>query len=296
MLYLDLLATVGSLAAIKAEAWGMPGPVVGVALVGPLGGAVAFGKRLLSNRRSRELRAELSACEAAMAEQHEARALASTAAERIKIARELHDVVAHRVSVMTLGVGAGRMIMEKNPMRARETLHAAEETGRQTLTELQRMLVLLQAATGTVRGTEPQPGLADLPELLARTRESGLGVELVEDGNPISVGEALEISVYRIVQEALSNTQRHASARSAHVALRWGPGLLDVLIRDDGRARGAVVLGPGLIGIRERAALFGGSFSAGALPGGGFEVRARLPAATPARPAAHLRSSTRNSA
>ncbi|MEV7970594.1 histidine kinase [Sphaerisporangium sp. NPDC088356] len=293
MPYLDLHATVAALAANQAESWGMPGLMGRVALAGPLGGVVAFGRRLILNKRGREyrLRAELSAYRAAMAAQNEAFVLATTIAERIKIARELHDVVAHRVSVMTLGVGAGRMIMEKNPVRARETLHAAEETGRQTLTELQRMLVLLQAATGTVRSMDPQPGLADLPELVARTRESGLGVELVEDGRPVSVGEALEVSAYRIVQEALSNTQRHASARSAHVALRWRPGLLDVLVRDDGHARGAVVLGPGLIGIRERTALFGGSFSAGALPGGGFEVRARL-LATTTRP----RTTTRTSA
>ncbi|WP_424534753.1 sensor histidine kinase [Sphaerisporangium viridialbum] len=292
MLYPDLLAAIASLAAIQAESWGTPG-LAGVALVVPLGGAVAFGRRLILNRRGRErrLRAELSAYRDALAAQREALAMATTTAERIKIARELHDLVAHRVSVMTLGVGAGRMIMEKNPVRARETLHAAEETGRQTLTELQRMLVLLQAATGTAWGMEPQPGLADLPELVARTRESGLGVEFVEDGRPVSVGEALEVSAYRIVQEALANTQRHASARTAQVALRWRPGLLDVRVRDDGRARGAVVLGAGLIGIRERAALFGGSFSAGALPGGGFEVRARLPATTTSRPAARRRTS-----
>lgn len=184
--------------------------------------------------------------------------------ERARIARELHDVVAHGVSVMTLGVGAGRMIMDKDAARARETLRGAEETGRQVLAELQRMLSLLSGFTGPPPARTPQPRLSDLGDLLERVRCSGLSVDLVSDGTPANVGQGLELSAYRIVQEALENSMAHA--RSATVTLRWRPGFLDVLVRDDGHAGAPVT--PGM---RHRAALFGGSLT------GGAELHARLP-------------------
>ncbi|GAA2890993.1 hypothetical protein GCM10010517_55270 [Streptosporangium fragile] len=235
---------------------------------------------LLYERRRLLLR--MRSGEATLAVQREALDRATYAERRARIAWELHDVVAHGVSMMTLGVGAGRMIMDKDPARARETLRVAEESGRQALIELQRTLSLLDNG-GSPAGRTPQPKLSDLPDLVARVRAEGLRVDVEEDGSPAEVGLALELSAYRIVQEALENTLRHAGASSARVTLRWRPGLLEVLVRDDGRTASSAAFGHGLLGIRERAALFGGTLEAGALPEGGFEVRARLPTLGEAR-------------
>ncbi|MBB2911889.1 signal transduction histidine kinase [Streptosporangium becharense] len=235
---------------------------------------------LLYERRRLLLRVRSG--EATLAVQQDALARATYTEQRARIARELHDVVAHGVSMMTLGVGAGRMIMEKDPARARETLRVAEESGRQALIELQRTLALLDTG-GSSGGRTPQPRLSDLPDLLTRIRTAGLRVEMAEDGVPAEVGLALELSAYRIVQEALENTLRHSGARSAHIMLRWRPGFLEVLVRDDGRAARPAPPGRGLLGMRERAILFGGTLDAGILPEGGFEVRARLPTTGEAR-------------
>lgn len=232
--------------------------------------SLAWERRLLLLR--------LASWEARFADQGEALAGAQLAQRRVRIARELHDVVAHGISMMTLGVGAGRMIMDKDPERARQTLRVAEETGRQALVELQRTLSLLDLDDPST-GRMPQPRLSDLRDLLAEVGEKGLRVDLVEDGRPAEVGLALELVAYRIVQEALANTLRHAGARSARVTLRWRPGVLDLLVRDDGRTVPSATAGHGLLGMRERATLFGGTLAAGTLPGGGFEVRARLPTA-----------------
>ncbi|MEU4534683.1 histidine kinase [Streptosporangium sp. NPDC023825] len=229
-------------------------------------------------RERRLLLLRLRSWEARFADQGKALAGARLAERRARIARELHDVVAHGISMMTLGVGAGRMIMDKDPERARETLRVAEESGRQALVELQRTLALLDL-DGLPAGRTPQPRLSDLRDLLAGVRARGLRADVVEDGRPAEVGLALELVAYRIVQEALDNTLRHAGARSVRVTLRWRPGLLDVLVRDDGRTVPAAAAGHGLLAMRERAALFGGTLAAGTLPGGGFEVRARLPTA-----------------
>lgn len=221
--------------------------------------------------------------------QQEALVRAQFAERRARIARELNDVVAHGISMMTLGVGAGRMIMDKDPERARKTLRVAEESGRQTLVELQRTLSLLDL-DGSSAGRTPQPRLSDLRDLFARVDAEGLPVDMVEDGRPIEIGLTLELVAYRIVQEALANTLRHAGARSARVTLRWRPGILDVLVRDDGRADPSATAGHGLLGMRERAALFGGTLAAGTLPGGGSRCgrgcppRARWARTSPARP------------
>lgn len=200
---------------------------------------------------------------------------ASVAVERARIAQELHDVVAHRVSVMTFGVGAGRMIMAKDLDRARETLRVAEESGRQALSELQKLLGLLAALSGAPSTTTPQPGLSDLDDLLARVRREGLRVELVHDGRPVEPGTAVALSTYRIVQECLHNTLRHAGARSATVTLRWRSGHLDVLVHDDGHASLPLVSGHGLLNLRERATLYQGSLST-SIVSGALLVHARL--------------------
>ncbi|GIH28854.1 hypothetical protein Aph01nite_71640 [Acrocarpospora phusangensis] len=189
----------------------------------------------------------------------------AVARERLRIARELHDVVAHDLSVMTLGVGAGRVIMDQDPERARQKLREAEESGRQVLSDLQRMLGLLRV-DGAARG--PQPRLADLPALIEGCRSGGLAVTLREEGERPG-GPVLELSVYRIVEESLRNAVRHGRAASAEVTLRWLGGVLEVSVRDDGLPRER------LLAIWERAALFGGSVAARPVPGG-FEVRVRL--------------------
>jgi len=185
--------------------------------------------------------------------------------ERLRIASELHDLVAHDLSVITLGVGAGRVIMDKDPERARQTFREVEESGRRVLSDLRRLMGLLRM-DGQRRG--PQPGLGDLPRLLDDFRASGLAVSLTEVGARGS-GPTLELSAYRIVEEALGNALWYGTARSATVTLRWLPALLEVVVHDDGLPRDR------LVGTWERAALFGGSVAAHPLPGG-FEVRVRL--------------------
>ncbi|MEV0968767.1 sensor histidine kinase [Microtetraspora glauca] len=185
--------------------------------------------------------------------------------ERLRIASELHDVVAHDLSVMTLGVGAGRVFMDKDPVRAIQTLREAEESGRQVLGDLQRMMALLRV-DGAARG--PQPRLAELPSLLHAFRAAGLDVTFTEEGVR-QARPTLELSAYRIVEEALGNAMRPGAARSAAVMLRWTQGVLDLTIRDDGVPRER------LLGTWERAALFGGSVTARVVSGG-FEMRVRL--------------------
>ncbi|WP_433348033.1 sensor histidine kinase [Microtetraspora malaysiensis] len=185
--------------------------------------------------------------------------------ERLSIASELHDVVAHDLSVMTVGVGAGRVIMDKDPARAVHTLREAEESGRRALCDLQRVMALLCVEEVSC---VPRPRLTELPALLDAFTAAGLAVTFTEEG-PRPAGSALELSVYRIVEEALRAALRPGAARSAAVTLRWTRSLLDLTVRDDGapreRPRGAW----------ERASLFGGSVSARVVPGG-FETRVRL--------------------
>ncbi|WP_066362354.1 sensor histidine kinase [Herbidospora mongoliensis] len=186
--------------------------------------------------------------------------------ERLRIAEELHDVVAHDLSVLTLGVGAGRVIMDRDPERARQTLRDAEEAGRQALTDLQRVAGLLRSGGSATTG--PQPTLGALPALLDRFRAAGLAVGFAEEG-PRRPGPVLELSAYRIVEECLVNALERGGARKARVWLRWQGGMVELSVQDDGGPR------EHLLGIWERAALFGGSVTAGPVRGG-FEVRVRL--------------------
>ncbi|MFB9724333.1 sensor histidine kinase [Planobispora longispora] len=275
--------------------------LIDVLLLLVVAGLSLAAARLARDRR--RLAARLRDGQAELAGHRDALTHAALAAERARIAHELHDVVAHGISVMTLGVGAGRMIMEKDPARARETLWEAEESGRQALAELQRMLGLFGHG-GVSASRTPQPRLSDLADLIAKVRAEGLRVDVVEDGQPAEVGPALELAAYRIVQEALRNTLRHAGAGSARVTLRWRPGFLDVLVRDDGRATAGglpghagsaadtgpvpaaglrAATGNGLLGMRERVSLFGGTLQAAPHADGGFEVWARLPTTGEAR-------------
>jgi signal transduction histidine kinase len=211
-------------------------------------------------------------------ERQEAEVLAR---ERASIARELHDVIAHSVSVMVIQAGAAEQLLESNPAQARQSMQAVQELGRSTVGELRRMLGILRDRPEEL-ALNPQPGLAALPRLLRQLGEAGLDVGLHTEGDPVALPPGADLSAYRIVQEALTNTLRHARpghARPAHgeVRLRYSPDALELEIDDDGgvASRGDGK-GHGLVGMRERAALYGGTFSAGPRPGGGYRVRARL--------------------
>ena len=203
----------------------------------------------------------------------------AVAAERAAIARELHDVVAHHMSVMVVQAGAARAVSGSDPAATAEALRQIEASGRTGLTEMRRLLEVLKAEDdGDDRA--PQPGLARLGELLDAMRASGLSVEAVVEGSPRPLSPGVDLSAYRIVQEALTNALRHAGGASARVVLRYEPDAVELEIADDGpgpaedlEASG----GHGLIGMRERIQLFGGELEAGPRPDGGFLVRARLP-------------------
>ena len=209
--------------------------------------------------------------------EREQRERAAVAEERRRIARDLHDVVAHGVGVMTVQAGAARLLLEEDPERARAPLLAVEETGRQALGELRRLLGILRADEPAT-ALRPQPGLADLEDLLAQARGAGLPAELVVEGTPATLPAGVDLAAYRIVQEGLTNTRKHAGPARAQVAVRYASDALelrDQRRRTRGRHDGGG--GHGLVGMRERVALYGGQLEAGPRPEGGFSVRARLP-------------------
>jgi signal transduction histidine kinase len=204
------------------------------------------------------------------------------AEERLRIARELHDMVAHTMGVIAVQAGAAGHVASSRPAEAGKALRAIEETSRSALYELRRMLTVLRDGTGAGAAADlaPAPGLRDLPGLVERTRATGLRVELSEAGDPGGLAEGAGLAAYRIVQEALANVVRHARARRAHVRLEYEDAGLRLTVSDDGTGGTgppAPPEGHGLQGMRERAALCGGDFTAGPRPGGGFQVRAFLP-------------------
>jgi signal transduction histidine kinase len=211
--------------------------------------------------------------------EREEKVRSATAEERVRIARELHDVVAHSVSVMVVQIGGARGILDSEVDTARETLRSAEETGRQALAEMRRMLGILRAPddSGTLT---PQPGLDQVDTLVEKARAAGLAVEVRTEGarHPLSPG--VDLAAYRIVQEALTNAVKHAGPARAEVVLRYAADEIEIEVRDDGHGPprpGRANAGHGLVGMTERVALYGGALSAGARNGGGFAVHARLP-------------------
>ena len=200
--------------------------------------------------------------------------------ERARIARELHDVLSHTVSVMVVQAAAADDVFETSPERAREALRRTEQAGRQALTELRWLLRTVHAEEGGEPG--PQPTLADVERLAETMGETGLRVTVHREGDA-EVPLGVQLSAYRIVQEALTNTLRHAHAAQAEVLLRICESEVYVRVRDDGKGGAAVNRsGHGLRGMRERADLLGGTLRAGPRPDGGFEVGARLPVRAPA--------------
>jgi signal transduction histidine kinase len=207
--------------------------------------------------------------------EREANERRAAAEEQARIARELHDVIAHNVGVMVLQAVGAREVFDADPARAREALAAIESTGRDALSELRHLLGV--AGDGSA-ALAPQPGLAHLEALVDQVRATGLTVELAVEGETQDVPAGVGLSAYRVVQEALTNTLRHAFASRVWVFVRRRQGELEVEILDDGAGppASAAAAGRGLAGMRERVALFGGELEAGARPDGGFRVWARF--------------------
>lgn len=217
-----------------------------------------------------ELRAKLEAARTAAAER-------AVAEERARIARELHDVIAHSVSVMTVQAGAVRRLLHPEQERERIALEAIESTGREALTEMRRLVGLLRRQ-GATPEFSPQPSMRAVDVLVGTIHEAGLPVELAVEGEPTELAPGVDLAAYRVIQEALTNALKYAGPARAWVTVRWRDQELELEIANDGRSEvdgdGG---GHGLVGLRERVALVGGSIDSGPRAGGGFVVTARLP-------------------
>ncbi|HEV2943890.1 MAG TPA: sensor histidine kinase [Solirubrobacteraceae bacterium] len=214
--------------------------------------------------------------------EREQRALVAASSERTRIARELHDVIAHSVSVMVIQAGGARTVMDSEPERAESSLRSVERAGREALAEMRRLLGVLDGGEDP-RALAPQPGLGDVADLVSRTRTAGLETTLRVEGEPAIISPALDLCAYRIVQEALTNAIKHAGPARITVQVRWTRDALVLDVCDNGRgpvADNGSVSGHGIAGMRERTGLHGGHVQAGAGTNGGFAVQARLPLAT----------------
>jgi signal transduction histidine kinase len=291
-----------------------PGRLTAIFAIVPAA-AAGFGFRVL-RRRLADSTARLGRA----ADEAKAATERALTAERARIASELHDVVTHNVSVMIVQAGAARKIMSSSPADAEDALLAVEATGREAMTELRNLLGLLSpAGDGTDEGVRspaetapggasaavaglgpgpvpavlrPQPGLGELDSLIRRVSAADLPVRLAVGGVPRPLPPGADLAAYRVVQEGLTNVLRHAGAATASVAVDWGESL-EITVGDDGHGGGTgggtgggAEPGRGLLGLRERLALYGGELVAGPLPGGGWRVRAVLPLTGPAMPGA----------
>jgi signal transduction histidine kinase len=232
--------------------------------------------RTLSNqtRLTRELAEKAERAEHARAEE-ERRAIA---AERSRIARELHDVLAHSLSVMVVQAGAARRVVERDPERAAEVAELVRQTGREALTELRHLFGPVRRGQG--EELSGPPSLARVEQLVQRARAAGLAVKLTIEGDPVELPTGVDLTAYRVVQEALTNTLKHAGSTHASVAVAYQPGEVVVSVRDHGGADAEPAAdsgGHGLVGMRERVTLYGGTLEAGPCDDGGFAVRAALP-------------------
>ena len=252
-----------------------PSNVVGNAAV--FAGGWAMGAYVRSRQREA---AALRDRTARLERERELLAREAVAEERARIARELHDVVAHSVSVMTVQAGAARRVMATDPGGAAQALGAVEATGREALVELRRLLGVLRQDDQATDALRPQPSVADLPRLIRDAEGAGLRVERVVEGHVRPLPPGVDLSAFRIVQEALTNARKHGGpAAAARVVVRYGDEDLEVEVTDDGRGASAPPGdgGHGLVGMRERVGLFGGELAVGPADGGGWRVWARLP-------------------
>jgi signal transduction histidine kinase len=266
------VAVVGSLIIVANDPNHAPGDLIFTPILFTLAWFVGFAVR------GRVAQAEAAEARADLAErERDAAARIAVAEERARIARELHDVVAHSVSVMVLQTGAVRHKLPEAFAEDKVALRGVEQTGRAALTEMRRLLGAMRDDDGDPDLT-PQPGLDDLPTLVAEVGRAGLPVEVHVEGDQYPVPRAIDLSAYRIVQEGLTNVLKHAHASRADVTVRYQPRELLVEVRDDGGGRSASDgLGHGLVGIRERVKIYGGAMTAESAPEGGFVLRTRLP-------------------
>jgi signal transduction histidine kinase len=248
-------------------------------IVGMLGGIWLVGDTL---RRRTARVVELEAHAADLERDREEASHQAVAEERARIARELHDVIAHSVSVMVVQAAAARRILDTQPEAARTSLEAIETTGREALAEMRRLLGVMRREDAADDAKAPQPGLGRLEALVDDVRAAGLPVDLRIEGTAVALPPGVDVSAYRVVQEALTNALRHAGGAHVSVVVRYRAEDVEVEVSDDGHgAPGKPVDGGrGLVGMRERVALFHGDLEAGPRPGGGFAVRARLPIGT----------------
>ena len=232
-------------------------------------------------RSRQELATALAARTVELEHEREEKARLAVAEERARIARELHDVVAHNLSIMIVQAGAERRSLDADRLdETREVLETIELTGRTAMAEMRRLLGMLRRSDDEL-ALAPQPSLGHLDALVSQVREAGMPVDLRIEGTPRPLAAGVDLSAYRIVQEALTNALKHAGPASARVTVRYGNEELDIEIADDGRGGelGVPGGGHGLVGMRERVALFGGDLATGSRRGGGYAVRARLPLA-----------------
>ncbi|MGZ4270082.1 MAG: sensor histidine kinase [Solirubrobacteraceae bacterium] len=233
--------------------------------------AVRTRTRLTEELHENALRAE---------EAREAEAERAVAEERRRIAREMHDIVAHSVSVMVVQAGGARSILGRDPERAPQAAARIEETGRAALAEMRRLLGVLHAPDGHA-ALVPAPSLEAIDALVARARDAGLPVRLRVEGTRRALPPGVDLAAYRVVQEAITNAIKHAAAAETDVLVRYGSGEVELEVSDRGAPEASAPAlagaGHGLVGMRERVRVFGGELSAGRRDGGGFAVRARIP-------------------
>ncbi|MFJ9826552.1 sensor histidine kinase [Streptomyces sp. NPDC101160] len=243
-----------------------------------------------SVRTRRAYFAQLEERASRLEKEREAQAKVAVAAERARIARELHDVVAHNVSVMVVQADGAAYVMDSSPETAKQALETISSTGRQALAEMRRLLGILRTGEHQEAGEYvPQPDVKQIEDLVEQVRGTGLAIDFKIEGNPRPLPSGVELTAYRIVQEALTNTRKHGGPDAgASVRLVYFDDGLGLLVEDDGRGApqemyedgGADGRGHGLIGMRERVGMVGGTLDAGPRPGGGFRISALLPLKT----------------
>jgi signal transduction histidine kinase len=239
-------------------------------VAGIVGFAVAGTSRAAEAAKERAERAE---------HEREEKARLAVADERARIARELHDVVGHSVSVMTVQASAVRRLLDPDQEKVNTALLVVEETGREALAEMRRMVGVLRHPE-EAPALAPQPSLEQLQRLVEHAREAGLPVELRIEGEPIQLPAGIDLTAYRLVQEGLTNALKHARAERAEVMVRYGGGHVELMVTDDGPGGGdGDKGGHGLVGMRERVSVYGGELEAGPRAGGGYRLRATLPIA-----------------
>ena len=245
-------------------------PVIVFGIAWTVGYGLDWKFREAEEARERAERAE-------QAREEEARL--AVADERARIARELHDIVGHSVSVMTVQAAGVRSLLRPDQERAREAVMVVEQTGREALAEMRRLVGVLRRPE-EAPALAPQPSLEHVDKLVAQAREAGLPVELRVEGTPVELAAGLDLTAYRLVQEGLTNAIKHARARHAEVRVLYRDGLVELTVTDDGTGDGGGESGGhGLVGMRERVSVYGGRLESGPLPEGGYRLHATLPVA-----------------